>query len=156
MPLARGKYAFGFCDKTGFRYKLSDLVFEFRNGVKTGLRVGNDVADPDHPQNFLGRIRINDPQSLSNARPDRFSDSVTITFPTFDVSTLTQVYVGFGIGRVGEVTTSGAPVPAQNVSLQLSAVFGVGSAGNMSIGPASTYDSTSVTLDSTNKTFDEG
>ena len=156
MPLARGKYAFGFCDKTGFRYKLSDLVFEFRNGVKTGLRVGNDVADPDNPQNFLGRIRINAPQSLSNARPDRFSDSVTITFPTFDVSTLTQVNVGFGIGRVGEVTTSGAPVPAQNGSLQLSAVFGVGSAGNMSIGPASTYDSTSVTLDSTNKTFDEG
>jgi len=156
MPLARGKYAFGFCDKTGFRYKLSDLVFEFRNGVKTGLRVGNDVADPDHPQNFLGRISINDPQSLSNPRPDRFSDSVTVTFPTFDVSTLTQVNVGFGIGRAGKLTTSGAPVPAQNVSLQLSAVFGVGSAGNMSIGLASTYDSTSVTLDSTNKTFDEG
>ena len=156
MPLARGKYAFGFCDRTGFRYKLSELIPEVRNGVRTGLRVGNDVADSDHPQNFLGRIRINDPQSLSNARPDRFSDSVTVTFPTFDVSTLTQVNVGFGIGRAGEVTTSGAPVPAQNVSLQLSAVFGVGAAGNMSIGPASTYDSTSVTLDSTNKTFDEG
>ena len=51
-PYANGKYAFGFCDRTGFRYPLKDLVFEVRNGVKTGLRVGRDVVAPDHPQNF--------------------------------------------------------------------------------------------------------
>ena len=50
---------------------LNELVDEYRNGVKTGLRVGRDVADDDHPQNFLGRVRIFDPQSLSSARPDR-------------------------------------------------------------------------------------
>lgn len=71
MTTARSKYAFGFCDRTGFRYPLNELVDEFKNGVKTGLRVGRDVADGDHPQNFLGRVRIFDPQSLSNARPDR-------------------------------------------------------------------------------------
>ena len=71
MTIARGKYAYGICDKTGFRYKLTELVAEVRNGVKTGLRVGRDVADPDHPQNFLGRLRINDPQSVRDARPDR-------------------------------------------------------------------------------------
>lgn len=71
MATARGKYAYGICDKTGFRYDLNDLVFEARNGVKTGLRVGKDVVDLDHPQNFLGRIRTDDPQSLMNARPDR-------------------------------------------------------------------------------------
>ena len=71
MRSARNKYAFGFCDRTGFRYPLTDLVDEYRNGTKTGLRVGRDVADEDHPQNFLGRVRIFDPQSLSNARPDR-------------------------------------------------------------------------------------
>ena len=71
MRAARNKYAFGFCDRTGFRYPLNDLVDEYKNGVKTGLKIGRDVADGDHPQNFLGRVRIFDPQSLSGARPDR-------------------------------------------------------------------------------------
>ncbi len=70
MRSASNKYAFGFCDRTGFRYPLNDLVDEYKNGVKTGLRVGRDVADDDHPQNFLGRIRIFDPQNITNARPD--------------------------------------------------------------------------------------
>ena len=71
MTIARSKYAYGYCDRTGFRYPLNELVDEFKNGVKTGLRVGRDVADGDHPQNSLGRVRIFDPQSLSHARPDR-------------------------------------------------------------------------------------
>ncbi len=70
MRSASNRYAFGFCDRTGFRYPLNDLVDEYKNGVKTGLRVGRDVADDDHPQNFLGRVRIFDPQNLTNARPD--------------------------------------------------------------------------------------
>lgn len=70
MSYAAGKYAFGFCDKTGFRYPLKDLVPEFKNGVKTGFLVGRDVVDPDQPQNFLGRVKIFDPQSLRNPRPD--------------------------------------------------------------------------------------
>jgi hypothetical protein len=61
MSYAAGKYAFGFCDKTGFRYPLRDLVPEFKNGVKTGFLVGRDVVDPDQPQNFLGRVKIFDP-----------------------------------------------------------------------------------------------
>jgi hypothetical protein len=69
MSYAAGKYAFGFCDKTGFRYPLKDLVPEFKNGVKTGFLVGKDVVDPDQPQNFLGRVKIFDPQSLQNPRP---------------------------------------------------------------------------------------
>lgn len=70
MAYAKGKYAFGYCDKTGFRYPLSDLVDEYQDGVRTGFRVGKDVVDPDQPQNFLGRVKINDPQSLRNPRPD--------------------------------------------------------------------------------------
>jgi hypothetical protein len=71
MAYSSGKYAYGICDRTGFRYKLKDLVFEVNNGVRTGLRVGYDVADKDHPQNFLGRLKIDDTQSLLDARPDR-------------------------------------------------------------------------------------
>ena len=71
MPaFARGKHAWGICDRTGFRYPLKDLIWEFQNGVKTGLRVGKDVQDGDHPQNFLGKFKINDPQALFEPRPD--------------------------------------------------------------------------------------
>lgn len=70
MTYSRGKYAFGHCDKTGFRYPLKDLVWEYKDGKRTGMRVGKDVVDPDHPQNFLGRVRVVDPQSLLNPRPD--------------------------------------------------------------------------------------
>jgi hypothetical protein len=71
MPqFARGSKALGICDRTGFVYKLKDLVYETKNGTRTGFRVGKDVADGDHPQNFLGRLRINDPQSLREPRPD--------------------------------------------------------------------------------------
>jgi hypothetical protein len=34
------------------------------------LRIGYDVVDPDQPQNFLGRLKIVDPQSLRDPRPD--------------------------------------------------------------------------------------
>ena len=54
MPLARGKYAYGFCDRTGFRYDLNELVDEFHNGVKTGLKVGMMLLTKTIPQNFLG------------------------------------------------------------------------------------------------------
>jgi hypothetical protein len=71
MAYSSGKYAYGICDRTGFRYPIKQLVFEVENGVRTGLRVGYDVADKDHPQNFLGRLKIDDTQSLLDARPDR-------------------------------------------------------------------------------------
>ena len=57
MPgYASGKHAYGICDRTGFRYKLEDLIYEVQHGVRTGLRVGKDVLDPDQPQNFLGDV----------------------------------------------------------------------------------------------------
>ncbi len=77
MPIfAKGKYAFGFCDRTGFRYPLKDLVTEFRNDVPTGFKVGRDMVDEQHPQDDLGRTPIDDPQALRNPRPDRSVDSL--------------------------------------------------------------------------------
>ncbi len=71
MPAyASGKHAYGICDRSGFRYKLEDLVYEVQHGERTGLRVGYDMLDPDQPQNFLGRVNTTDPQSLQNPRPD--------------------------------------------------------------------------------------
>ncbi len=74
----KGKYAFGFCDKTGFRYPLKDLVPEIVNQRPTGFLVGKDVVDPDQPQLQLGKILINDPRSLRNPRPDRSLDESRI------------------------------------------------------------------------------
>jgi hypothetical protein len=70
MSYASGKHAYGICDRTGARYPLNELVWEFQDGHRTGFRVGRDVVDPDQPQNFLGRIRVVDPQSLLDPRPD--------------------------------------------------------------------------------------
>ena len=42
---ATGKKAFGFCDRTGFRYPLKDLVPQIENGRPNGLLVGRDVVD---------------------------------------------------------------------------------------------------------------
>ena len=57
-PYTKGSRAFGFCDKTGFRYPLNELIYEVSNGVRTGMRVGRDVYDPDQPQNSLGKVRV--------------------------------------------------------------------------------------------------
>ena len=39
--------------------------------LRQDFLLGRDVVDPDQPQNFLGRLKINDPQSLRDPRPDR-------------------------------------------------------------------------------------
>jgi hypothetical protein len=72
---AAGKKAFGFCDRTGFRYPLKDLVEQFVDGKPSGLRVGRDVVDIDNPQYQLGRTRKDDPQALRNPRPDKGQDA---------------------------------------------------------------------------------
>lgn len=99
---ARGSKAYGFCDRTGFRYPLKDLVWEFRNGTKTGMRIGKDVVDPDQPQNFIGRVRTTDPQSLRDPRPDTSLDESRALFGWNPVGN-TLVYM---VGSVGTVTVS--------------------------------------------------
>jgi hypothetical protein len=65
------KNAFGFCDRTGFRYKLDDLVEQWENQKPTGLLVGKDMVDIDQEQLRIGEVDANDPQSLENPRPDQ-------------------------------------------------------------------------------------
>ena len=73
---AQGKYAFGFCDRKGFRYKIKDLVPQIKAGRMTGLMVGKDMLDEDQPQNFLGRLgTYADPEAIRNARPDIAQDA---------------------------------------------------------------------------------
>jgi len=159
MPAyTKGSHAFGFCDKTGFRYPLDELVYEYRNGVKTGFRVGKDVADPDQPQNFLGRVKIFDPQALFDPRPDRFQEGFTFRYPALDEQTLQS----FGspsalLGGVGTVTITG-DVPVVGIVAPVTGSATTSSVGDVTVSTvttALTFDSTGTTLDSTNSTFDE-
>ena len=147
MSYAKGKYAFGFCDRTGFRYPLKDLVPEYRNGVKTGFLVGRDVVDPDQPQNFLGRIKINDPQSLRNPRPDTAllaSRGIVGFNPVGNPAVIAT-------GSVGRVSVSISETDANLIT----GVSATGAVGSATVSVADRFDSTSVTLDSTSQTFDE-
>lgn len=102
MSYSSGKYAYGYCDKTGFRYPLKDLVWEYKDGHRTGMRVGRDVVDPDHPQNFLGRVRVVDPQSLRDPRPD---SSLEESRGLFGWRPVGHPLVNM-VGSVGSVTVS--------------------------------------------------
>ena len=147
MSYAKGKHAFGFCDRTGFRYPLKDLVPEYRNGVKTGFLVGRDIVDPDKPQNFLGRIKINDPQSLRNPRPDTAllaSRGIVGFNPVGNPAVIAT-------GSVGRVSVSISETDANLIT----GVSATGAVGSATVSVADRFDSTSVTLDSTSQTFDE-
>lgn len=159
MAYAKGKKAYGFCDRTGFRYKLTDLVDEVRNGVKTGFRVGRDVADGDHPQNHLGRLRIADSMGLRNPRPENKREDTTITFPIFDLTTLQFISNPFTVVRLGEVSVFGA-VPTNPIIVNITGFAMTSSLGTptYTIGAAglARFSSTAYQFDSSNKTFDEG
>jgi hypothetical protein len=106
---ANGKKAFGFCDRTGWRYNLRDLVRQIEDGQWNGLLVGRDVVDQDQPQLKLGDVDANDPQALRNPRPDKeLTESRGL--PAWNpvgggVSEFGSRTVGLDIsGRVGMVT----------------------------------------------------
>ena len=80
---ARGKLAWGICDRCGFRYLLSTLREESIRAVGRNNKVCQSCFDGDHPQNFLGMTPIYDPQALRNARPDVAESAVDPYNPTF-------------------------------------------------------------------------
>jgi len=80
------KKAFGFCNRGGFRYKLSEFKTEVVNFAGTGLMVCPYCWDDDHPQNHLGTLKSGDSQSLKDPRPDRgLEDSRTIISSAWNV-----------------------------------------------------------------------
>lgn len=69
--------ALALCDRCGFRFRLNQLHTEFYDLRPNGLKVCQVCLDKDHPQLQLGRVRIYDPQSLYNPRPDQRQPSTT-------------------------------------------------------------------------------
>lgn len=67
---ASGKNAFGFCDRCGFRSKLSLMKKITINEKLTNIKVCPTCWEPDHPQYRIGRVDMSDPQALRDPRPD--------------------------------------------------------------------------------------
>jgi len=168
MSYAKAKYAFGFCDKTGFRYPLKDLVPEYNNGVKTGFLVGRDVVDPDQPQNFLGRLKINDPQSLRDPRPDRSlvesralygfdpvgHEGTLMTASVGRVSvTTTEVEPVTGVSATGSVGSVTINTTTGNVSVSVTGLAGTGTVGSVANVIADTFTVTVANPGSGNRYY---
>ena len=65
-----------------------------------------DVVDPDHPQNFVGQIKSDDPQSIIDARPDRTEPlELSVGVAQFDDFDL-KISPIFGLVGIVTVTTS--------------------------------------------------
>ena len=89
MAFASGKYAYGICDITGFRYKLKDM-----RKTWDGLLVGPDQRDDKQPQ-WMPKPNTQDPQAIRNARPDVVDDNSAFL-----------VYTNVGDGKLGAVLTT--------------------------------------------------
>lgn len=70
QAVTRPPWALGLCDRCGFSFKLNELHSEIYDQRPNGLLVCSVCLDQDQPQLQLGRIRVDDPQSLLDPRPD--------------------------------------------------------------------------------------
>ena len=148
---AVGKNAYGISDRSGFRYRLREMHKEWN-----GLKVGPDEYEPKQPQ--LDPVtHFADAEALLDPRPNTNNVfTVNVTFPTFNTTTLRYILVPFLVGSVGQVVATGT-APASPTTVSLTGVSATSAVGTMTASTiSSTFDSTSVTLDSSNKTFDEG
>ena len=123
---ASGKDAWGYSDRSGFRYRLRDMVTEWN-----GSKVGPDEYEPKHPQ--LSPISVGpDPQALHDPRPRTTLDPVTVRFPVFDLVSVQFVPLPFAQVKLGNITVSDA-VPVQPVSVTLTGVSATVSLGTLTI-----------------------
>ena len=72
---ATGKKSWGISDRSGFRYRLSEMRKEW-----TGLLVGKDEFEIKHPQ-LDSRVKAADAQAIKDARPDRTEPVVKVLLP---------------------------------------------------------------------------
>ena len=70
QPTTRPSWALGQCDICGFHYRLNELKAVIYDERPTGSLACPTCWDKDNPQLQVGRIQIDDPQSLFDPRPD--------------------------------------------------------------------------------------
>tara|TARA_R100000995_G_scaffold81833_1_gene55009 strand:- start:874 stop:1614 length:741 start_codon:yes stop_codon:yes gene_type:complete len=135
---ATGKHSYAISDRSGLRYRYKDMRKEWN-----GLLVGKDEFERKHPQ--LGPFRkVYDPQTLRDARPDRSenaTESVTVSFPVFNTTTLQYALVPQAEGLVGTVSFGGnVHTPT---AVEFAGVGGLGEIGTVTVsGTGQTVDIT--------------
>jgi len=125
-----------------------------------GLLVGRDEWEEKHPQ--LQPLRaVPDPQALRDPRPEQDLDEQREIQYGYDpvgfkdIPGITPANNLVAEGQVGSVTISFSDTG--NEIVIVTGLAGTGAVGSVTIiDDAETFDSTSVTLDSTSQTFDEG
>ena len=65
MAFTSGKYAYGYCDRCGEKVKYRSLIKEW-----TGFKVCSSCLEQKTKQEFPTRLRVVDPESLRDPRPD--------------------------------------------------------------------------------------
>ena len=155
MSYASGRHAYGISDRSGRRYRLREMKTEW-----TGAKVGPDEFESKHPQLFPPRA-FPDPQALRGPRPEtELPEQRSIQHgynPVGfrDIPGITPANNLVAEGGVGTVTVTISDTGNEIVNLTgLAATSAVGSV--TVVDDAATFDSTSIKLDSTSQTFDEG
>ena len=155
MSYASGRHAYGISDRSGRRYRLREMKTEW-----TGAKVGPDEFEPKHPQLFPPRA-FPDPQALRGPRPETGlpeQRSIQHGYNPVgfrDIPGITPANNLVAEGGVGTVTVTISDTGNEIVNLTgLAATSAVGSV--TVVDDAATFDSTSIKLDSTSQTFDEG
>ena len=155
MAYASGKHAYGISDRSGRRYRLREMKTEW-----TGAKVGPDEFEPKHPQLFPPRA-FPDPQALRDPRPEsELTEQRSIQHgynPVGfqDIPGITPANNLVAQGEVGTVTITISDTG--NETVNATGLAGTSAVGSVTVvDDAATFDSTSITLDSTSQTFDEG
>lgn len=101
MPrYASGGKAYGISDRSGFRYRLSEMMKEWN-----GLLVGPDEFEPKHPQLTPPR-NVVDAQALRNPRPQqKLAFTVPVGEYKFPTEQNKSIQIVSSLGHV-TVTTS--------------------------------------------------
>ena len=122
MPrYASGKKTWGFSDRSGFRYRLSEMVVEWN-----GMKVGPDEYEPKHPQLIQTRTGA-DPAALFEPRPRNDKIPTTINLPVFNLDTLVFEETPLARGSVGTVSFSGDVItPTTSTTTGVNATGSVG------------------------------
>jgi len=107
---ASGKKAWGFSDRSGFRYRLSEMITEWN-----GMKVGPDEYEPKHPQ-LIQTQTGSDPQALFEPRTRNDKIPETVVFPIFDLNTFVYKENPKAVGSVGTVTLGGSVITPTDVT----------------------------------------
>ena len=133
---AAGKYAYGYSDRSGFRYKLSEMRTEWN-----GMKVGPDEYESKHPQ-LEPRPKGADAQALKDPRPDQDIETTAFT-----------VYTNVGDGIIGglvnkttALSASVGTVTTTSTVASSSSTTASTTAGTSAVGSVEVYQLFAVTV----------